>query len=289
MAAKKKPNVVALGALSAPGISKIECLDITPEQAAAMLEKENPTNRRRSTGFVERYAADMAAKKWVLTHQGIALGPDGTVMDGHHRLEACVRSGATFRTLVFTYESIDAFTRGLHAVDKGRGRSTGNVLELLGHVEVGKGGAVAALVAAMEALLTNEHRVMSVDETLLKYLQMRDSIEWAIESMPAKDNPAPIRAACAYAHSIYPEETREFVRLVTSKADLKAGSAAHKFVIHWANKKIAGDRVERYNAMLVTLRCIAGHIRKEKMLRVQASTDGIEFFRAAAARTKKAA
>ena len=67
---------------------------VTPMQAMEWL-KHNENNRRIRHAVVERYAAMMAAGEWPLTHQGIALGEDGCVLDGQHRLLALKKSGVT--------------------------------------------------------------------------------------------------------------------------------------------------------------------------------------------------
>lgn len=69
-------------------------MEITPEIAKEMLETSRG-NRKISRQKVDEYARDMAAGRWQITHQGIAFDTSGTLKDGHHRLNAVVKSGAT--------------------------------------------------------------------------------------------------------------------------------------------------------------------------------------------------
>lgn len=64
---------------------------ITPEAAKALLAT-SPGNRIMSQSVVRLYARDMAAGNWQLTHQGLLLGKNGILLDGHHRLHAVVAS-----------------------------------------------------------------------------------------------------------------------------------------------------------------------------------------------------
>jgi hypothetical protein len=85
---------------------KTEVETITPEMAKTYLER-NTKNRRLESRVVERYASDMRANRFDLTHQGIAFYEDGELADGQHRLSAIVKAGVPVKMLV---------TRGL---DKG--------------------------------------------------------------------------------------------------------------------------------------------------------------------------
>ena len=72
---------------------------ITPEMAARYLTKSR-LNRSMSLGVVESYAADMRSGKWKLTLDPIRFNEAGELMDGQHRLSACVMSGCAFLTKV---------------------------------------------------------------------------------------------------------------------------------------------------------------------------------------------
>ena len=77
-----------------------EIVTITPKQAKTWLEKNNQNNRQMRTEQAKRFARDMVAGHWNLTHQGIAFYEDGTVADGQHRLMAIVIADKPVRFLV---------------------------------------------------------------------------------------------------------------------------------------------------------------------------------------------
>lgn len=72
---------------------------ITPELAAKYLAK-NTQNRNVRQHTVTKMTRDLQAGAWVPTHQGIAFSPDGTLLDGQHRLLAVIQAGVPLVTLV---------------------------------------------------------------------------------------------------------------------------------------------------------------------------------------------
>ncbi|MDQ2738234.1 MAG: hypothetical protein M3Y35_06395, partial [Actinomycetota bacterium] len=67
--------------------SKVQ--SITPKKAAEYLEA-NTANRPLSTAVVKSFAEAMTRGDWMVTHQGIAFGSGGVLVDGQHRLAAIV-------------------------------------------------------------------------------------------------------------------------------------------------------------------------------------------------------
>jgi len=75
-------------------------VSVTPARARKMLAKIKAA-RVLSSRRIARYAEAMARGAWV--HDAlppIAFDTDGALVDGHHRLRAVDRSGATVRMLV---------------------------------------------------------------------------------------------------------------------------------------------------------------------------------------------
>ncbi len=75
----------------APSVTRSVML-VTPALAAEWL-KSNTRNRALRMPKVRRFADEIAAGRWCVTHQGIAFGADGTLYDGQHRLHAIVMAG----------------------------------------------------------------------------------------------------------------------------------------------------------------------------------------------------
>lgn len=98
---------------------------ITPEMAARLL-KGNTHNRAIRTRVVEKYIDMMNRGLWELTHQGIAIGIDGTILDGQHRLLAIIEAGTTVPMCVTYNVASDIFD----SIDLGQTRSIADLLRL---------------------------------------------------------------------------------------------------------------------------------------------------------------
>lgn len=72
---------------------------ITPELAKEYL-KQNDGNRPIQKRVVEKYATDMSLNKWMVSTQGIGFDINGRLVDGQHRLLACIKSNKPFVTMV---------------------------------------------------------------------------------------------------------------------------------------------------------------------------------------------
>ena len=100
---------------------------ITPKKAKSWLENNN-RNRNVSRTAVESYAQDMSNGSWLLTGESIKFNGDGTLLDGQHRLLACIEAGESFKSLVVRGLS----TESQEAVDSGIKRSFYHVLTIRG-------------------------------------------------------------------------------------------------------------------------------------------------------------
>lgn len=72
---------------------------LTPQKAKEILTK-HPVNRRAAEAVIERYGRDMKAGKWKLNGQTVKISSAGNLIDGQHRLKACITSGCSFPTLI---------------------------------------------------------------------------------------------------------------------------------------------------------------------------------------------
>ena len=100
---------------------------ITPEIATTLLEQNNE-NRPLRQGRVERFAADMAAGKWALNGETVKVDTTGNLLDGQHRLWACVESGVAFQTFII----YDLPAESFRTIDNGMPRTLGDLLSLRG-------------------------------------------------------------------------------------------------------------------------------------------------------------
>lgn len=80
---------------------KTDSIQVTPRLAREWL-KRNSKNRPIRPSHVETLRASFERGEYVMTHQGIAFGDDGELIDGQHRLTAIslLPDGVTFPMLV---------------------------------------------------------------------------------------------------------------------------------------------------------------------------------------------
>lgn len=137
---------------------RIEVCTITPEMAAKMLEN-NPANRPIRKFHVEKIARDMKAGRWQVNGDAIRLNCDGSLIDGQHRLSACVMSATPFESVV-----ISGLPSNVRAtIDGGAKRSHGDRLNMLGTPQA---TTVSAALRIMSAIASNNTRARDSDAEL---------------------------------------------------------------------------------------------------------------------------
>jgi hypothetical protein len=170
---------------------------ITPALAAEWLEG-NVRNRRIDQAHVNRFAADMLAGRWRLTHQGIAFDTSGTLQDGQHRLWAVLQSGATVRMMV----AVNVAPENVDALDGGKGRTVVDRMNLSG--DFGADGVdqhdLATLREMVHGLRWGEKLAYSKEAQLMEL--HREAVRFAVKHVNARTrgvNVSYVRAVIARA------------------------------------------------------------------------------------------
>jgi len=115
---------------------------ITPEMAAEMLFNNGPLqeglgrNRNQSAATIAAYAREILNDSWKITGQAIKISVSGRLLDGQHRLMACIRANKPFTTIVVRDVSDDVFPtfdvgqqKTVSMILKGRGESYGGTIQ----------------------------------------------------------------------------------------------------------------------------------------------------------------
>ena len=119
------------------GRVKVAWKTITPEMAEKMVEKVRNVRTTRHD-HIAGLARAMKAKRWEANGATICIDSEGYVVDGEHRLRACMLAGVPFGTLV-----VDGIEQ-CDTIDTGRKPRT--VAQLLSHAGV-KNATVSASIA----------------------------------------------------------------------------------------------------------------------------------------------
>ena len=121
---------------------------ITPMIASNWLkrtEERGFKNRKLSQSWAARLAKPMKAGEWLVNGEPIIFDKEGCVIDGQHRLMACIQSGVPFTSCVI--EGVDRST--FHTIDCGRTRSAAQVLNIEG---IKYYTAIASIIRGVNAL-----------------------------------------------------------------------------------------------------------------------------------------
>jgi hypothetical protein len=207
---------------------------ITPKKAQEYLE-HNTRNRRVRKRTVYFYARQMQEGEWAANGEPIIFSQDGTLLDGQHRLMACVEANKSFRTLVVRGAPDDAFT----TIDQSIPRSGGDVVGLAGISHANRKAAAARIIMAIDeadakGLRPNLGTKRSLAETL-ECVQAND--KWLDDSCtiirqeqgPSICKPPAVFAAC---HTLFARKNRKkadaFFEQLTSGTGLKKTDPVYK-------------------------------------------------------------
>lgn len=129
---------------------RFETIEVTPQVASELLAaSEHVMQRTYVQRRSERFAHDMRNGNWRVTHQPIAISPDGAVLDGQHRLHAVILADATV-TMLVAYD-IDPTTFAV--IDTGTSRGTHDALKIAGIPNAGLKASVARQLLAYDAVV----------------------------------------------------------------------------------------------------------------------------------------
>lgn len=138
---------------------------VTPEMAARWLKDAAP-NRRQGETAIRDYRRDMTAEQWALNGEALKFS-GGRLVDGQHRLEACVRSGEPFQTFLIGIDD-DA----VRTLDSGRKRTTAHALQIDGFENAAHvcaiAGAVIDWIERGQPVTRGRHQGYSASKTQIR-------------------------------------------------------------------------------------------------------------------------
>lgn len=197
-----------------------EVVTITPEIAGNLLSR-NTQNRPLSEARVQKYAREMTEGRWLMNGEPILFDRHGKLINGQHRLYACIRSGVSFECVVGQGLGDDVFP----TLDQHGKRTIADVLSIDGEAS---GHVLAAAVTRIwkyeRGILTrtgmdSRPSTQEARETLARHPGIR-------ESMPhgAKMGNLVSRSLMTFCHYIFsaknPELAEWFMEALGSGADI---------------------------------------------------------------------
>lgn len=235
-----------------------ETIDVTPELAKKWLETNSEGQRNMRRNAVATYARDMAMGNWAFTHQPIAFNEHGKLVDGQHRLNAVVESGATVRFVVSVVVGLSVHD----PIDRGAKRSVADLLgEGWNNVRVATVGCLYAL--QLGQLLSRETR--SKDEILLCYECNRDSLDALSKYCggPRSLMTTGVIAGMAYAYPLHPDKVMAFAEQIKTGEGLTRTDIALTFRNWLINTKSVHRTYSSLEMALATCGVLARILRGE--------------------------
>lgn len=108
---------------------KTEIRTVDAKLAATWLTQSGD-NRPLRKSHVFYLSNEMKQGRWRLTHQGIAFAPDGTLMDGQHRLQAIKETSVAVPLQVSYYDAGDNINFAFPILDRGLLRSVSDITRI---------------------------------------------------------------------------------------------------------------------------------------------------------------
>lgn len=172
---------------------------ITPDAAIAMLanNKANRPIKRQNLAFL---CDELKAGRWQINGDAIRIAPDGTLIDGQHRLTAVAQTGITITTFVVTGVNKMAF----ETIDSGACRSNGDTLAVIGEKNTRNLAAALSIISDLQSGNTSFSRNNKIGNTeivdlLNKNPDIRKSARWG--NALARLCPPSIAISCHYLFS----------------------------------------------------------------------------------------
>lgn len=130
-----------------------ESIVVTPEMAKSWLEK-NKKNRRQTKTTIQKYASDMKSGRWDVTGDPIRFDVNADLIDGQHRLKACILADTPFETVVIYGLPTDV----QNVIDSGKGRNASDMFTLSGlHNTAVLAGALRVLISERSGVRPRAH------------------------------------------------------------------------------------------------------------------------------------
>lgn len=206
---------------------KAEVEVITPERARELL-RGNQRNRPLRKDYVRVLADEMLENKWALN--GVPIILNGKLLiDGQHRLEACVLSDKPFKTLVVSEVDANAFL----TIDMGKKRTAADTLATQGEKHYSALAAACVIVEVYYNEKNKDYRFSAstkgsnrlIAYTLKTYPTIRQSVEHCL-GMRTKLVPISILSACHYIFSRIDVHLADiFIEKLVTGNDIKEGTS----------------------------------------------------------------
>lgn len=203
---------------------EIAVVTITPEWAETMLLKNNEGNRSIDRRKMMSYVRDMQDGKWNFTGEPIILDEKNHILEGQHRLNACLISKVPFRAILITgIRRSEAFT----SMGTGAPRRAADTLKILGYLNSKVLQAAAKLLWMFEHDTLGKKADYPSNAEIIAILDRHPKLTEYVKGEFLKKVPGPgsLMSVARYLFGQVDEKKAEqFFEGLSTGAGLKAGS-----------------------------------------------------------------
>lgn len=248
--------------------------------ATAWLEKMKG-NRPLRKRAVEIYADEMLAGRWQVNSQSIAVGKDGNVVDGQHRLAAVEATGlAVDMTVMFDAPDERA---AVESIDCGLPRPSSDVVHFnVPDSEKPKAKAIANIISAMVRYNRPDPCLGKILPSRMRDLQAKYGQHAAFALDQAGNNKSPTTSAFlavvarADFHRVSQDVLSGFVLLVKTNTPIERAAYEDTALAlgSMLREEKVRPQVNTHSAMRITQRterALLAYSRCERMTRITAS------------------
>jgi hypothetical protein len=228
-----------------------EVTTVTPSIAVAWLE-QNKKNRPVNRHLVRRLARDMASCQWQLTGDAIRFDTEAHLIDGQHRLHACILSDTPFETAVIYNLPTDA----MRVIDTGKSRNAADILSLQGF----KNAALLSKIVRHslgEVAQEKNMKAFSVSPTAIVSV-IEDNPKFTLHVIPSTGFAQPVKTthigAITYLVENFASTSDENPMRGASKAKIQKVSEAFRHVLLSGEPYYEGDPAHAFRERMIRLK-----------------------------------
>lgn len=153
---------------------RTEITTVTPDHAATLL-KLNTSNRKVSARNMAKVKEALVSGEWKLNGEAVKIAKDGRVLDGQHRLSACVETGIPFESIIVHGLADDT----QETMDSGKSRTPADALSLRGY----KNSTILAAIAGA-VIKSEKHSTRAAFTNSTSYAVTTPQIVGRVEAEP---------------------------------------------------------------------------------------------------------
>jgi hypothetical protein len=252
----------------------VAALEQTNWKHAKHLIESTNLNRRIRWTHLCKLSEQIKTGKWELTHQGIALREDGTLIDGQHRCLAVVMAGVSIKILITHGVSDDAYK----VIDTGSARTAADGFNNLKNAYA-VSAAARLIIAFKQGYRLGYHKSGTTNREVIDFVSANPRIEECVSLSKEVMKGGPATKSFIGALRFLLTEIEDDEGNAFADAFQTDGVASPLDPICALRSKVLNKSVDKYTVGAAALRAWELHKRGQKMRHfIIRDTDGYKVY-----------